>query len=507
MKKRILALIMSMLLIACAVLSLASCKDDDDGDVVGPNIDWIDHLGDHDLGGAEIKFAVSEANENDGFNERSISASADTGDRVDTAIYNRNKNIEARFNCKITLAFIKNDNLADTTVKNVLSSKGSEYDIIAARQYDDVILCSEGLLLDLFANESTKQYLSVTDPWWGTKYIQGMTFNKKAFWLVGDLNLRYTGGFYATFVNAKIYDNNFKNNENYGDIHQIVKDGKWTVDMMKDLSDLATTVSSDDPAAGKIPSGEVIGVAFPIHDNTNGLAVSCGVKFSQTNKDGSITFTFHSGQTALTSFYKEYKALLDTKGCVNYYGASDNGGYSAAFADFAADKALFVPGRINQAELYLRKMDSGFYIIPNPKLDENQKNYISSLHDAISIYGINPNSKNIEASAIVLEAMAAESYRSVRPEYYDYALKNKYTTDPGTKEMIELISSSSYSDFALVWAFTSYFKATQNGDLGNFLRAELRAGVADITTHLQAEYKSGWETAIQEIDKAFAKVN
>ena len=155
-------------------------------------------------------------------------------------------------------------------------------------------------------------------------------------------------------------------------------------------------------------------------------------------------------------------------------------------------------------------MDSGFYIIPNPKLSENQKNYVSSLHDAISIYGINPNSKNIEASAIVLEAMAAESYRSVRPEYYDYALKNKYTTDPGTKEMIELISSSSYSDFALVWAFTDYFKANANSDLsnlGNFLRAEFRSGTADITTHLQAEYNSGWETAIQEIDKAFAKFN
>ncbi len=505
MKKRILALIMSMLLIACAVLSLASCKDDGEEQGVGPDIDWIDNLGDHNLGGATINFAVSEAAENDGFNERSIVASADTGDRVDTAIYNRNKNIEARFNCKINLAFVQNDNLGDTTVKNVLMSQGSEYDILAARQYDDVILCSEGLLLDLFSNETTKKYLEVTADWWGTEYIQGMTYNKKAYWLAGDLNLRYTGGFYATFVNAKIYDNNFKNNEEFGDLHQLVKDGRWTVDMMKTLSDLATTVTADDPKAGNIPSGEVIGVAFPVHDNTNGLAVSCGVKFSTTNKDGSIRFTFINGNSALSSYYQKYSDLLSTKGCVNYYGASANGGYSAAFEDFAADKALFVPGRVNQAELYLRKMDSGFYIIPNPKLNETQKNYVSSLHDAISIYGINPSSTQIEASAIVLEAMAAESYRSVRPEYYDVALKNKYTTDPGTKEMIELISETAYSDFALVWGHTNYFKSTKGGSLGGFLREELRNGVTDITTDLNIAGAS-WKSAISEIDKAFQKI-
>lgn len=507
MKKRILALIMSMLLVACTVLTLASCKDEDDEQGVGPNIAWIDNLGDHDLGGATINFAVAEAAENDGFNERSIVASADTGDRVDTAIYNRNKNIEARFNCKINLAFVQAENLADTTVKNVLMSKGTEYDVLAARQYDDVVLCSDGLLLDLFSNESTKKYLDVTKDWWGTEYIQGMTYNKKAFWLTGDLNLRYTGGFYATFVNAKIYDNNFKNNEEFGDIHQLVKDGRWTVDMLKTLSDKATTVSADDPKPGEIPSGEVIGVAFPVHDTTNGLAVSCGVKFSTTNNDGSITFTFVRGNSTLTSYYQKYYDLLSTKGCVNYFGAGDNGGYKGAFEDFAADKALFVLGRVNQAELYLRKMDSGFYIIPNPKLNEQQKNYVSSLHDAISIYGINPHSTQIEASAIVLEAMAAESYRSVRPEYYDMALKNKYTTDPGTKEMIELISESAYSDFALVWAFTTYFHVGgRQGNLGNFLRVEFRDGVSDISRDLN-NAGDKWQNAIGEIDAAFAKLN
>ncbi len=503
MKKRILALTMSMLLIVCTVLTLASCKGNEDGNSKEGDIPWLDNLGDHDLKGYEVKFAVADADEDDGFNERSIVASSDTGDRVDTAIYNRNKNIEARFNCKIKLAFVDNKALSNTTVKNVLMGGGSEYDILAARQYDDVVLCSDGLVLDLFADETTKKYLDVTQRWWGTEYIQGMTYNKKAFWLAGDLNLRYTGGFYATFVNGKIYEDKLM--KDYGHIHDIVEDGKWTVDKMKELSDRVTTVDVD-PTPGQISASDTIGVAFPVHDNTNGLAVSCGVNFSYTTADGSVVFYVNNTNSTLKTYYTKYMDLLNTPGCVDYSVGGSHGGYEEAFKDFAADKALFVPGRLNQAELYLRKMDSTFYIIPNPKLDENQERYLSSLHDAISIYGINPNSENVAASAIVLEAMAAESYRSVRPEYYDLALKNKYTSDPATQQMIDLISKNSYSDFALVWAFTEYFKCDQFGKLGNFLRGNFRGGYADLSTNLNMAYSGGWNKAMAEIAESFANV-
>ncbi len=506
MKKRILALIMSMLLIACTLLTFASCKDDSNDDN-GPSdvkIPWLDKLGDHDLGGYTVKFAVAEAGENDGFNERSIVASADTGDRVDGRISARNKNIENRFNCKIELTYVNNENLADTTVKDVLLGEGDDYDVLAARQYDDVVLCSQGLILDIKADETASKYIDYSQPYWAEDYIKGMTYNNQLYWLTGDLNLRYTGGFYATFVNATIYNQYLSS---YGDIHDIVRNKEWTVDKLQEMSDTAARIT-EGSKPGSLNDTDIVGVAFPIHDNTNGLAVSSGVKFSKTNKDGSITFTFNSSNTTLKTFYKEYMELINSKGCMNYYDAKNGGGYPTAFDDFASDKALFVFGRLNQAELYLRNTKEGsFYIIPNPMLNDTQKEkgYISSLHDAISIYGINPYSANIKATAIVLEAMAGESYRSVRPEYYDKALGNKYTRDESTKEMINLISEGSYSDFALVWCFTTYFNNDEGG-LGLFLRKNMRTGVADITTSLKMQGERWNKTAMKKIAEEFAKI-
>ncbi len=491
-------LLMSVLAFSCLLMIRS------DGDKKTDNIwDTICYpsLPTYDLGGYEVKFAVAEAAEDDGFNERSITANSDTGDRVNTAVYSRNRNVEIRCNCKISLTFVDNENIADTAVKNALLAGSSEYDIIAARQYDDIALCSEGVVLDLYANETTRKHLDITQPWWDLEYIRNMTYDKKVYWLTGDISLRYIGGLYATFVNGKIYEDKLM--RLYGHIHDIVEDGRWTVDMMKEMSDKVTTVETE-LSPGNIDDGDIIGVAFPIHDNTNGLAVSCGVRFSYKTNDGSVVFNVTSSNRTLRNYYTKYMELLNTPGCVDYSAADEYGAYSAAFDDFRADKVLFVPGRLNQAELYLQNMESTYYIIPNPKLDIYQQEYISGVHDAISIYGINPNSKNIEASAIVLEEMAAESYRSVKPEYYDLAIKNKYTSDPYSKKMIDIISSNVYSDFALVWAYTDYFKCDIGGNLGNFLRENFRNGIPDITTSVEMSYFGGWNRAMSEIADAFA---
>ena len=150
MKKRILATIMSVLLIVCTLLSLAACaggkeEQQGGGDVI-PDREWYDNLGEHDLDGYIVKFAVAEA-DGDGFHKRSIAAEEDTGDAVDAAIFARNKAVEARFNCTIELTYYTDTSNLSTALSSVFMSGGEEYDVIAARQYDDIAICSKGYVL------------------------------------------------------------------------------------------------------------------------------------------------------------------------------------------------------------------------------------------------------------------------------------------------------------------------------------------------------------------------
>ena len=45
-----------------------------------------------------------------------------------------------------------------------------------------------------------------------------------------------------------------------------------------------------------------------------------------------------------------------------------------------------------------------------------------------------------------LEVMASESYRVVTPAYYEVALKSRYTKDPASWEMLDLITENLYID-------------------------------------------------------------
>ncbi len=494
MKKRILALTMSMLLIVCTLLTLASCVGEKDPD--GPNgpdelnRDWYDNLGEHDLNGYTVKFAVAEADK-DGFHKRSIAAEEDTGDAVDAAIFARNKAIEARFDCTIELTYYTDTANLSNSINTVLMAGGKDYDVLAARQYDDIAICSQGHVLDIAKDENASKYLEWQDnefPYWAEGYIDGMSYKGQVYWLAGDLCLRYTGGFYCTFVNASIYEEVLLNDA--GSIYDVVRDKKWTIDKMREFSDAVTTVENT-TIEELVGSEGIIGVACPVHDNTNGWAVAAGVNFSEQNKDGSVYFTFNNKNTTLDAFYGKYMQLLGSKGVLKL-----GGDYVSAFRAFASDNALMVPGRLNQAELYLREMSSNYYIIPCPLLKEGE-NYRSNVHDAINLYGISKYSENIEATAIVLEAMCAESYRSVRPEYYDNALKFKYTSDEDSAAMIDILSENAYMDFALVWAFTTYFSG-----LGNYLRSNMNNGTSSVTSQLKKQ-TSVWSKGISDLDEMF----
>jgi hypothetical protein len=61
------------------------------------------------------------------------------------------------------------------------------------------------------------------------------------------------------------------------------------------------------------------------------------------------------------------------------------------------------------------------------------------------------NVPDVEYVGTILESMSAEGYRQVTPAYFEVALKNRYTKDQTSKEMVDLIKQSKVLDFAYVY--------------------------------------------------------
>jgi hypothetical protein len=117
---------------------------------------------------------------------------------------------------------------------------------------------------------------------------------------------------------------------------------------------------------------------------------------------------------------------------------------------FSADLSLFFESDFYHIQT-LREMESDFGVLPFPKYNEQQENYRTNVifFDTTSV----PITvTDTDRSSIVIEALTAESARSVIPAYYEVSLKTKYSRDNESQEMLDLIFNTRVVDLGnTIW--------------------------------------------------------
>jgi|GEM_PF-1480671 len=495
MKKRIIALALGLLCLISSILTLVACapsnqqqKEDENTESESP----LAHLENVNFDGTEVNFIVASA-DGDSYHSRSIYVEEDDGDPVNSALYNRNAKIESTYGVYINLVSDLDQNIT-TQAKTALLGGSDAYDVIGARQYDDIQLALDGVVLDINTlDQYGADYIRYDREYWGSGYIDALSFGGKVFWLASDICLRYIGGYYAMFVNSQLYHDNLE--AEYGDLYEIVKSGNWDYDTLIEMVPKGYRDDGNDKVDNV---NDTLGLALPVWDNTNGMSISAGVIYTGFNADGSPYCTINKKNQTLLDFMSTFYKLINTEGVYTY-----GGDYKAAMTYFASDGAVFVAGRLNQAELYLGDMDTDYYVVPCPKLTKSQTDYYTGVHDAINIYGISASSPHIQAAAVTLEAMSYLSYEEVRPVYFESVLKYKYTRESEAVKMIQLMHDTVYTDFVFIWQFSTRFADASGGNkLGDFLRnaVKQKSQSAMLAKH-QDRWKLAVETILEEINE------
>ena len=95
------------------------------------------------------------------------------------------------------------------------------------------------------------------------------------------------------------------------------------------------------------------------------------------------------------------------------------------------------------------KMENEFGILPQPKYDEKQAEYLSFVNGSASTACV-PKSLGEEALAdagYMLEVLASSSYYMVTETLYDKVAKSKNARDPESAEMVDVIIRHKVFDF------------------------------------------------------------
>ena len=98
--------------------------------------------------------------------------------------------------------------------------------------------------------------------------------------------------------------------------------------------------------------------------------------------------------------------------------------------------------------------------------------------------GIPITIKDADRTGLLVEALTAEGYKTIRPAVYDVALKNKLTRDDDSAAMIDIILEGRTGDFAdiydewgLVYTLDHMVGRQKNNNFASFYASNEKASV------------------------------
>ena len=373
-----------------------------------------------------------------------ISVEEEIGEIVTDALYRRNRKVEERLNIKITPVPIAGTwDSRDSflrTVRNSVNAGADDYDLIAGYAYYITALAPEGMLFNL----NDLEYLSPNADWWSADLAEQLNVGGKFYYITGDYALTFLQTMFVMFFNKTI-----ARDLSLPNLYQIVLDGGFTLDKMEELT---KSVYRDLNGDGLRDAGDMYGLALTTGNFIDAMFNTFDLPIIKKDADGVHRIVMNSPKM-ISAVERIYGYLYESGDVFSMDERDSDAGGGVIVNMFSENKTLFMPGSLGSNE-QLRAMDSDYGIIPYPKFDLSQAAYYTTSQDSYSLFCVPATCGQTPAAGAAIEALCAESYRTVTPAYYEIALKQKYSRDDETSQMLDLIRAGATFDFGTVNSYS-----------------------------------------------------
>jgi len=398
----------------------------------------------------------------------------ENGEPINDAFYKRNKEVEALYNVEITLVPTQRGGNDVTAYKNAVLAGSDDFDAAFITGSSSVnALNQANMAYNLFDIPS----LDLSKSWWDQNAIKGLSIGNKITAAMGDVNFFAAVTPMAIFANKRLMQDYAIDN-----LYQMVRDGKWTWDVLHTIAKQTTIDLNGD---GVIDKNDQIGL-FAQSGHLYSAINCAGEIITPKNSDDIPEFS--PNLQRLSAVADKVVPILNDKSC-SIMAENIPDGYGNIFVELIMPK--FRDGEImfhvNQMMLNfeLRNMDADFAILPFPKIDEKQEKYGSIILHGHTTYTIVPSTcQNTVKTANILQAMGYYSQKYVMPAYYDVTVTNKLLRDDDSAEMLDIILKNRVFDLAALYRW---------GDM------------VTVLMNLTASGKP--ETLISQLEKIEGKVN
>ena len=361
---------------------------------------------------------------------------------VNDAIYNRNLVVGERLHVNIVSHALDDPNPETPVqaVRDAVLAGSDEYDLLAGACYLVMYTTLEGNFLDL----TQLTYPDLSQSYWTQDYNDTLSYNGRQYSATGMIALSNYRFAFVTAFNKTAFDD-----RSLPYLYETVNNNEWTLDYQATLSE---NFYRDLNGNGEADKDDFYGLITSAGISTDPYWASCDLSLLEKNPDGEYEWVLNLQK--LSDATDKILKLYYESGSYVYAADSADAEQDELRRDFAEGKAAMITTRlvaVEQADV--RNMEDPYGIVPMPKFDKAQKEYGTLQHDQITVYGIpvTVSEDRVEMLGAVLEVMASESARTVKPAYYEVALKRKYMSDPIAWEMLDKIFDTVRIDAGVVY--------------------------------------------------------
>ncbi len=384
-----------------------------------------------------------------------------TNDLLDDSIYERNVKICEDFG--ITLDYVTTDCAGDQVaalLQRQVSSNLDEFDAF----FGNKLAYNSCVTGNYCYNLSQVNALGLDNPWWDQNCYENLSVGGKTYVLNGDIN-----PFSMIMASCFVYNKSLMEDmgKSVTTLNDLARDGEWTLDAFLQYTQDATADLNGDGVID-VDNDRYCFSAWS-YDAPYSMFYGAGGLFVE-NVNGTPELTYKN-EDIIAIYEKIFDIVVGAK--ANY--ASDLADYNKVYDIFADGRALFCDVTLGKIELYFSEKDINYGILPVPKYDAAQEDYISFINGATGLVMMAKTEKDPAFAGTILEAMAAYNYDNVTPNLFRVVTKLQTAQDPESSAMVDIILRNTVYDLGYFCDF----------EITNLVRDQLAAGDAEIAAALK----------------------
>ncbi len=454
--KSILAILLGVIL---CVLPLASCSKGDSGDETTSNptsstvsknpedeFPYPDYYNDttirilcvekarHIYG--ELQFVPDE--------ESSFSA-------ISKAVKERNDFIASKYGLKMEIFPTK---YPDEKLRTDIQSGDASYDLVC-ESVDRMLQCvTENLFWSLDG------LLDTNHAWWDKTAMESISIGGKNYFVSGDAMITDDDNTYLYLFNKDLYNDNADLTGEYGDIYELVRSGKFTLDVFTEMCRKVAQPDENGEWGIEATYGN-LSSSYSATVMMNG----CGIATASPDPaTGYFKLNIMNGES-VSAFDKVYAAMSDkhltqrAELLINKIPeASSKYGFAELEYMFINGRGLFystTASSISALKTRAEGLDFEFGVLPNPKYSEDQANYyntVNRFHSTVLGIPVTNEGEHREATCVLMQALGCYS-SDVTKAYYEQTLQTQALTDDVDAEMLDLVYNNRFYDLGAMFGW------------------------------------------------------